>query len=161
MDEGRPETCWCRFKPIFFKRYRPRTGLAKIFEDAFPNFGSFSEKLFRVWKHEFTSTILPNILVTSSAPYSGPALDEGSARREDSPNAGQYKCETCPYAPGRTRNSAMAESPVEGNGTCLIPRSRVDWHCKSRDNTFVLRVSFTLCCLHKYFCSFLKNLMQL
>ena len=45
------------FKPIFFKLFRPRTGLEKIFENAWPNCGLFSEKFFRVWNPKFTRTI--------------------------------------------------------------------------------------------------------
>jgi hypothetical protein len=47
---------WRPFKPIFFKLFLIWTGLAKLFECACPNFGQFSEKVFRVCKPEFTGT---------------------------------------------------------------------------------------------------------
>jgi hypothetical protein len=41
----------CRlFKPISFKPYRPRRGLAKIFEGACPNCAYFTEKFLYTWK---------------------------------------------------------------------------------------------------------------
>jgi hypothetical protein len=53
------------FKPIFFKLFRPRKGLANSSEVVCPNCGIFSDKLFCLWKPEFISTILPIIPVTS------------------------------------------------------------------------------------------------
>ena len=44
---------WRPFKPIFFKLFLPRNGLANR---ACPNFGQFAEKVFRVCKPEFTGT---------------------------------------------------------------------------------------------------------
>jgi len=53
--QGRPETSGRPFKPAFFELFQPRTGMANVFEGKFPNCGSFLEKIFGVWKLEFTS----------------------------------------------------------------------------------------------------------
>jgi len=55
-------------KTIFFKLLRPRIGLANSSEGACTNCGIFSDKLFRVWKPEFISTIFSIISATSQRP---------------------------------------------------------------------------------------------
>jgi hypothetical protein len=58
---------WRLLKPLFFNVYRPRTGLATLSENACPKCGYFSERFFRVWNPEFTSTVglIPSFPVTS------------------------------------------------------------------------------------------------
>jgi hypothetical protein len=46
------------------------TGLANLLTDASTNSGPFAKKFFGVWIPEFTSTIFPNIPVTSLRPLS-------------------------------------------------------------------------------------------
>ena len=53
-----------RFEEIF----RPRKGLANLFESSCLNCGKFSEKFFRLWKTEITNTKFPIIPVTSYRP---------------------------------------------------------------------------------------------
>jgi hypothetical protein len=60
---------WRFFKPIFFQLFLPRTGLANLFECAWPNFGQFSERVFRECKPEFTGTYFRIFQGRLSAPY--------------------------------------------------------------------------------------------
>ena len=49
--------------------FRPKTGLAKMFEGACPNCGYFSEKSLRAWKTEITSARFPIIPQISQHPF--------------------------------------------------------------------------------------------
>jgi hypothetical protein len=48
---------WHHFKPIFFKRFRPRTGLANIFMARAQISDNFRRNTFACGKSEFTNTI--------------------------------------------------------------------------------------------------------
>jgi hypothetical protein len=90
--------------------------LAKILEGSSPTFGSFSEKFFRVWKPGVTSTIFPNISVTSwrHSVSCSSALPEACRL-------------TCPLVrPWRDHRLLHADSQTEVNNTSLQWRQQCD-----------------------------------